>query len=163
MNNSAEQELYRLWVLLYRVTHLISSARNQELARSGISIAEAGVLTIVYGMNGKATPTGIARQLSRQPHTISSQVDRMRARGLLNKANDPDRKNVVRLSLTEKGRAAYLGATRRESVTEILSSLSQTEQKYVLSALRKLQKRAKARLTRSKQALLDVTEEEVVA
>ena len=51
---------------------------------------------------------------------------------------DLDRKNLVRVALTEKGRKAYYQSTKRESIHNITSSLSEEECQQMLSYLKTL-------------------------
>jgi len=58
----------------------------------------------------------------------------MAREGLVRKTKDLDRKNLIRVTLTEKGREAYYQSTARKSIQRILSSLSE-EQKQQLGLL----------------------------
>jgi DNA-binding MarR family transcriptional regulator len=53
-----------------------------------------------------------------------------------------DRKNLVRVSITEKGQQAYHKSTRRKSIHRIISSLSEEERQKLRSCLEKLQNKA---------------------
>lgn len=97
--------------------------------RDGISPEQAGLLFTVQAMDNKATPAPLSRHLMRQPHTVSALGDRMAKRGLIRKARDLDRKNLVRVKITEKGKKAYLPSTKRESIHRIIGSLDSKEKK----------------------------------
>lgn len=58
--------------------------------------------------------------------------------GFERKVKDLDRKNMVRIELTEKGLELYRKSSRRESIKSIVSILSsdeQTELRFLLSKL----------------------------
>ena len=100
-------------------------ARTRELFQYGITPAEAAVLVIVQAIGEKATPAEISRWLFREPHSISGLLARMEKQGLVRKVKDLDRKNLVRVVITEKGQQAYQQSTKRESIHRIMSSLSE--------------------------------------
>jgi len=60
----------------------------------------------------------------------------------LRKTQDLDRKNLVRVSITEKGQQAYHKSTMRKSIRKIMSSLSEEERQQLRSYLEKLQNKA---------------------
>ena len=85
---------------------------------------EAAVFFIVEVLVNKPTVSEIARWLLREPHSVSGLVTRMERRGLVKKVSDPHRKNLVRVTITEKGRQYYHQSTKRESIHGIMSSLT---------------------------------------
>jgi DNA-binding MarR family transcriptional regulator len=114
---------YRLWVLLCQAKDAIGKARQKELRQYGISCEQATVLFAIQSLGGKATPNEVARQLLRRHHTILGILDRMVKKGLLNKSKGLGRKNLISITLTEKGEKAYHESTRLESVHRIISCL----------------------------------------
>jgi len=141
-NISPVDEDYNLWVLLHQTTDAVLRARQKELDRFGISFIEVGVLVVIQAIGEKATPSEISRLIFREPHSVSALLNRMEKRGLLRKTQDLDRKNLVRVSITDKGRQAYDKSTRRKSIYKIISSLSEKERQQLRSCLEKLQNKA---------------------
>jgi len=139
--SSLEQD-YLLYLLLRRTAHVMSKVRSRELIKHGLSTIQVGVLLIVYTMGDKTTPTEIARQMHREPHSISSLVRRMEKDGLVNRVRDLDRKNQIRVELTQEGLKAYYQSTNREAILSMFSSLSEEERKYLKSSLEKLRGKA---------------------
>ncbi len=137
---STEDQLYQLYALLRRTTHLIIKTRNTELHPYGISSIEAAVLQISYDMDGKATASEISRQITREPHTISSLLERMEAKGLIKKTKGNGRK--VMISLTEKGREVYQLSMKLESVRNIMAVLSEKDREKLASILLKVREKA---------------------
>jgi len=99
-------------------------------------------LHIINLLGDHATPMQMAQWLFRKPHTISSILDRMEKEGLVIKHNDLKRRNLVRVSLTKKGREAYRHTAKRESIHDIMSCLSAAEIKQLRSYLDRLRDRA---------------------
>ena len=102
-----------LWILLTHTRYAIYRAREKELLRYGVSPEQVGVLFIIQALGSRATPSEIARSILRQPHTVSALIERMAEKGLVKKMHDLDRKNLVRVSLTEKGQKVYDVSTQR--------------------------------------------------
>jgi DNA-binding MarR family transcriptional regulator len=146
-NISPVDEDYNLWVLLHQTTDVVLRARQKELDQFGISVIEVGVLVVTQAIGKEATPSEISRWIFREPHTVSALLNRMEKRGLLTKTQDLDRKNLVRVSITEKGRQAYDKSTRRKSISKIISSLSEEERQQLRSCLEKLRNKAFKELT----------------
>lgn len=69
-------------------------------------------------------------------------MSRMEKQGLVTKANDLHRKNVVRVFLTDKGWQLYHQATKRESIHMVMSCLSDEEGRQLVSSLKKLRNKA---------------------
>jgi len=146
-NISSVDKDYNLWVLLHQTTDAALRARQKELDQFDISVIEAAVLVVIQAIGEKATPAEISRRIFREPHSVSALLNRMEKRGLLKKTQDLDRKNMVRVSITEKGRQAYDKSTRRKSIYKIMSSLSESERQQLTSCLEKLRNKAFKELT----------------
>jgi DNA-binding MarR family transcriptional regulator len=70
----------------------------------------------------------------------------MEKQGLVRKVNDLDKKNMVRVYLTDEGQQVYRKAAKRESIREIMSCLSDEECRQLISSLRKLRNKALKKL-----------------
>ena len=129
------------WVLLVGVRDGISNVRRKALSKYGISPIQGAVLMIVDRMGRQATPTEISRWLHRKPHAISMLVDRMEKSGLVNKVKDLERKNLVRVVMTEKGRDLYQKSLlSRATVYGIMNTLDKDELYQLVTILEKLVK-----------------------
>jgi MarR family transcriptional regulator, organic hydroperoxide resistance regulator len=127
-----------MWLLLTRARYAIYRAREKELQRYGISPEQVSILFIVQALGKRATPAAISRYIIRQPHTVSALVDRMAKRGLVKKVKDLDRKNLVRVVLTDKGQKAYDVSTKRGPIHRIMGSMGKEERKQFKATLEKL-------------------------
>jgi DNA-binding MarR family transcriptional regulator len=126
---SAEDEDQDLWFLLTHTRYAIFRARELELQRYGITPEQVSLLFVVRALGEKATPAALSRQLLRQPHTVSAIVDRMENRGLVKKVKDLDRRNLIRVAITEKGQKAFEQSTKRGPIHRIMGELSEKEKK----------------------------------
>jgi DNA-binding MarR family transcriptional regulator len=133
---------YELWVLLHQASDAVGRARDDELRPAGISMIQAGVLFIVKTAKAPVTPAEISRWLFREPHTVSGLLNRMQKQGLITKTKDLERKNLIRVTLTEKGEKAYKKSRQMKVVPKILSRLSQNERDNLRAYLEKLRSKA---------------------
>jgi DNA-binding MarR family transcriptional regulator len=133
---------YELWVLLQQACDAMTRARDNELREFGISTMQAAVLLVVKAINGPATPAEISRWLFREPHTVSGLLQRMEKEGLVRKVKDLERRNIIRVAITEKGEEAYQRSRDKNVIHEILASLSQEQQDNLRPYLETLRDRA---------------------
>ncbi len=129
---------YALWWLILHLRRAMRKLRARELFQYGITPEESSVLSVVQAVGKRATPAEIARYLLREPHSISALLSRMKEEGLVNKVKDLERKNLVRIELTDKGRKAYKQALKRESIYKVMSCLSEEESQQLSLLLEKL-------------------------
>jgi DNA-binding MarR family transcriptional regulator len=127
-----------LWMLLTHTRYAIYRAREKELQRYGVSPEQVGVLFIVQALGNKATPSEISRYILRQPHSVSALIERMSEKGLVKKVHDLDKKNLVRVSLTDKGKKLYDNSTKRGPIHKIMGILSNEERTQLKNILDKL-------------------------
>ena len=139
---SSADEDYDLWVLLGQAADAILRAGQKELDRYGISAAQAAVLFAIQAIGERATPAEITRWLLRESHTVTELLNRMEREGLVTKTKDLERKNMVRVSIIEKGRQAYQQSTKRKSIHKVMSFLSQEERQQLMASLKRLRNKA---------------------
>ena len=137
---------YSLWWLVLHTRRAMYRAREKELFKHGITPEESAVLFSVHTIGQAVSPAEISRWLLREPHSTSGLLDRMQKKGLIRKVKDLNRKNLIRVAVTEKGQQAYQHSLDRESIHNILSGLSDEEQQQLRSCLMKLRGRALAEI-----------------
>ena len=133
---------YQLWMLLDQVATLILNARDQELSQYGTTAMQAGVLFVTTRVGKETTPAEISRWILRKPSSVTGILDRMERAGLIKRSKDLPRRNLVRITLTDKGQKAYKQSLKRDTIRRIMSTLSEEEQQQLAALLEKL--RAKA-------------------
>ncbi|MCK4785222.1 MAG: winged helix DNA-binding protein [Desulfobacteraceae bacterium] len=142
MKDTPSVDLNYLWMMLHQTRDAIFKLREKELNKFGISTPKAEILFTIEAIGYRATPTEISRHVLREFHSVSSILSRMEKQGLVKKVNDLDRKNMVRVCLTDKGHQVYHEAVKRETIVKILSCLSETEGQQLASSLKKLRDEA---------------------
>jgi len=135
-------EDFNLWFLVVQTRLAILMARNKELEKFKTSNAVTAILFCIKVLGKKATPASISRLYFRKPHTLSETINRMEKKGIVRKVKDLQRKNMVRVELTEKGEEIYQNSTKRESIHKIMSCLSKKEREQVWPILQKLRDKA---------------------
>ena len=85
------------------------------------------VVHCIQNLGGVATPSEICRLLSRKHNSVSQLLTRMEKAGLITKTRDPEKKNMVRVRLTEKGLEVYNKTRASETAYEMFSVLSDEE------------------------------------
>lgn len=153
---STEDEDQDLWLLLTHTRYAVFRAREKELQRYGVSPEQVGLLFVVQQLGNNATPASISRHILRQPHTVSALVDRMAKRGLVKKVKDLDRKNLVRVVMTEKGQKTYDISTKRGPIHRILSVLEDGEKKEFKDSLEKLLAKARKEIGLDREEIFPV-------
>ncbi|MEW6142217.1 MAG: MarR family transcriptional regulator [Chloroflexota bacterium] len=138
-----QSRLLHTWVVFKQTHDLMVKLRNQELRRYGLNLEYAATLSLVPILRKKATPGEIARWRYRRPHTISKLLKYMEADGLIERTSDSQRRNVIHVTFTDKGRKAHQRAKGTiKSIKRMFSALSEDELECFLRYLEVL--RAKA-------------------
>jgi len=144
---------YELCILLGQTRDAICKARKRELEQYSVLPEQALVLFIIQAIGNEATPAEISRWLFREPHSVSGILERMKKDGLVRKAKDLHRKNLIRVMLTEKGQQAYNQSLKRKSIHQIMSSLSEEERQQLRSYLERLRSEALKHLVSRRKIL----------
>jgi DNA-binding MarR family transcriptional regulator len=147
MNKSSTfYKYYSIRVLLLEAESMMYRARSKELRKFDLTSEQAGALFVIQAIGDKATPAEISRWLLRRPHTISSLLNRMKKKGLINMVHDSHRKNIQRITLTAKGKQSYYHSIRSGSIQKILSFLSEEQYQQLRSLLKEILRRSQKEL-----------------
>ena len=130
---------HRLCTLIWQTRDALYKARQNELRQFGVTISEAAVLFFVSTIGPKVTPMKISQWLFREPQSVSELINRMYKKGLVEKTKDLKKKNMVRVSLTEKGKDIYKHTVKtRFVIKDILNCLSEEEKQKLGGLLDKV-------------------------
>ncbi len=116
---------FSLWIILTQTREAIYKARNNELDKYGITGRESAVLDAIYSLGEDVTPAKIARWVYREPHAITAILSRMQKKGFVKLSKDKIVKNLVRIAVTEKGKAAHIASLKRESINYIFKNMQE--------------------------------------
>jgi len=145
MVNISTDEEYNLWVLLAQTRDALFKARQKELTDYDISPRQSAVLFIIQAIGDNATAAEIAKYLFRETHSTYELLLRMKKERLIKSIKNKTKKEVYKL--TPKGIRAYNHSLKRDSIREIVTSLSREERVQLKSSLKKLRDTALRILT----------------
>lgn len=127
---------------LGRVGGLLERAIAAGLAEHELSIADFDVLASLRraGPPHRLNPTHFAKALMLTSGTITNRLDRLAARGLVERLDDPDDRRGTLVALTAKGKALVDAAVGDHVANEarLLGALAKTERAELDRLLRKL-------------------------
>ena len=135
-NNASDQ--YPLWVALTRTHYYLRKLREKELKKMGLSMTQSTLLAIIHRARTgdfEATPVEISKQLLRAPSTTTELIDRMVDQGMVRKVQDLDRKNMVRVEMTDLGEDLYRKSVQVEYFSKIFSKITPKRRQSLISHL----------------------------
>ena len=127
-----------LW-LFTRASKLMRGAADEAMSKHGVRVGQNMLLEILWETDG-LTPGELAGRLQIATPTVVKSVNRMAVTGLLARRPDPADARLVRVYLTEHGRAVRGAIERERNDLELRATrtLTEAEHSAVLSALRKM-------------------------
>ena len=144
---------YTLLTSLLQVADIFVKVRERELLNLNLSATSAAILFLVDAMGKDVTPAKISRMLLREPHSVSGILMRMEKQGLIKRAKNMERKNLIRVTLTAKGENALKQSMKKEGVKHIFSRLSEEQRRQFKQSLTALKDAGVKELNLSPKAL----------
>lgn len=128
---------YRLWLLLTQTRSAIFKARQRKVGQY-LHPSQAAALIVIWALDGQATPAVLSRNLFLERHSVSELITRMEKKGLVRKNKDKKIRNIVRITITKKGREVCYQAMQIDFIRRIMSSLSEEQREQLRSSLQVL-------------------------
>ncbi|WP_411102602.1 MarR family winged helix-turn-helix transcriptional regulator [Streptomyces sp. cmx-4-9] len=123
---------------LLRLTRRLHRIQKRHLEPLGITPAQSRLLRLVSQHDREEAPrmADLAARLEVVPRAVTTLVDGLEAAGCVRRVPDPANRRVIRIELTETGRATLrrLRNARTDAAEEILAPLT-AEQREVLGSL----------------------------
>ncbi|GAA4929600.1 MarR family winged helix-turn-helix transcriptional regulator [Streptomyces coeruleoprunus] len=123
---------------LLRLTRRLHRSQKRQLEAADITItpAQSRLLRTVAHYDHPPRMADLAERLEVVPRAVTSLVDGLEGSGRVRRVPDPANRRVVRIELTEEGRATLrqLRSARRAAAEDILAPLT-AEQREVLGGL----------------------------
>lgn len=123
---------------LLRFTRRVHRIQKRHLERSdlGITPAQSRLLRTLAHFGSPPRMADLAERLEVVPRAVTTLVDGLEASGMVRRAPDPSNRRVIRIEITDEGRAALstLRGARRAAAEEILAPLAE-EQRHALGTL----------------------------
>jgi MarR family transcriptional regulator, organic hydroperoxide resistance regulator len=130
-----------------KTTKVLRAAADAGMRRHGLHLGQNLLLAALWERDG-ATPGEIAAALNVTTPTVVKMATRMTAAGLLTRRRDDRDNRLVRLWLTDAGRALQkpIETERRLLEDKVTADLTDTEREHLMSALAKIHRSASALL-----------------
>ncbi|MFB7513689.1 MarR family winged helix-turn-helix transcriptional regulator [Streptomyces sp. NPDC056144] len=121
---------------LLRLTRRLHRIQKRHLEPVGITPAQSRLLRTVAHFGEPPRMADLAARLEVVPRAVTSLVDGLEASGRVRRVPDPNNRRVVRIELTDAGRATLreLRSARRAAAEDILDPLT-VDQREVLGGL----------------------------
>jgi DNA-binding MarR family transcriptional regulator len=121
---------------LLRLTRRMYRAQKRYLEPLGLTPAQSRLLRTVTHFPEPPRMADLAHRLEVVPRAVTTLVDALEANGSVRRAADPTNRRVVRIELTDEGRARLkaLRDARRAAAEDILAPLT-AEQRKLLGEL----------------------------
>ncbi|MFF4248702.1 MarR family winged helix-turn-helix transcriptional regulator [Streptomyces sp. NPDC001822] len=121
---------------LLRLTRRLQRIQSRQLEPIGITPAQFRLLRTTAHYDGPPRMADLAEKLDVVPRAVTTLVDGLEASGRVRRAPDPTNRRVVRIEITEEGRAVLrsMRAARKAAAEEILAPLT-ADQREVLGGL----------------------------
>ncbi|MFC9590193.1 MarR family winged helix-turn-helix transcriptional regulator [Streptomyces sp. NPDC056944] len=121
---------------LLRLTRRLHRIQKRHLEPVGITPAQSRLLRMVAHFGEPPRMADLAARLEVVPRAVTSLVDGLEAGDRVRRVPDPSNRRVVRIELTDTGRATLreLRSARRAAAEDILAPLT-VEQREVLEGL----------------------------
>jgi MarR family transcriptional regulator, organic hydroperoxide resistance regulator len=127
------------WAQFMRTRNLLYKLFTRDLTDLGIKPEQLGILNILKKYDGIVTPSLISRVYRREPHTISVNLKRLEAKGLIRLVKDLQRRNMIRVEITATGEEIWeRGIKKTENVDLVFAELTPAEISQLDSILKKL-------------------------
>ena len=140
-----EDSILRTFILFVQAADAAMKYADAHFYRKGgLSVIKYMVLQILAANGGTMTPSEIAKWTLREPHNITTLVDRMKRDGLIRAERNTRDKRSINITLTDRGREVLVKATptAREIVNQIMLSISEGDAVLLEKLLRILRKNA---------------------
>ncbi|WP_327100173.1 MarR family transcriptional regulator [Nocardia vinacea] len=126
-----------------RSSKVLRALADREMRTHGLHLGQNYVLALLWEQDGR-TPGEVAAALNVTTPTVVKMATRMNAAELLERRRDDHDNRLVRLWLTDKGRALQqpIEAQRQALEDKVTAELTPTERRYLMSALRKIHRTA---------------------
>jgi len=141
-SDNNDQSGYKLLALLRQTTDAVFKVRQKELKVIGVTPEQSAALAVIHALGDNAIASEVSRVLFRKPNSITILLRRLEKQGLIKKKPDKYRKNVIKLSLTDKGMKCYLSASKLDGVRDIMNQLPLKQRQQLWVYLEKIRNSA---------------------
>lgn len=137
--NETQRRALNAYISLLRCSETVSSDTTRHLAADKLSVGQFGTLEALYHL-GPLCQRDIGRKLLKTGGNITTVVDNLEKRGLVERRRNPEDRRYYSVALTEAGHDLIAGIMPRqvENITSRMAALSPQEQDELRRLCRKL-------------------------
>jgi MarR family 2-MHQ and catechol resistance regulon transcriptional repressor len=141
------QETDHVWLVMMKAMRALTRYAAADIEATGLGLSDFAVLEVLLH-KGPLPVNTIGSIVDLTPGSISIAVDRLFAKGLVNRIESTEDRRVRIVALTPRGRDLIVPAFKKHSgqMKKVLSELSPDELCGLEAALKKVGKRASALL-----------------
>ena len=141
----AAQRTDHVWLVMLKAMRALTKYATADIAETGLGLSDFGVLELLLH-KGPMPVNALGPMVDLTPGSISIAVDRLVAKGLVNRIESAKDRRVRIVALTSRGKDLIASAFREHSghMKKVFSELSLDELRSLEVALKKVGKRAVA-------------------
>jgi MarR family 2-MHQ and catechol resistance regulon transcriptional repressor len=134
-----EADAMNAFVKLMRAAEVVTSATHRHLVEANLTISQFGVLEALYHL-GSLCQRDVAKKILKSTANITTVVDNLESRGLVERIRSSDDRRYVALHLTEEGTQliAQIFPVHVQGIVQSLSALTREEQEELARLCKKL-------------------------
>jgi MarR family 2-MHQ and catechol resistance regulon transcriptional repressor len=127
------------WLILWKATRAVEARARDSIAHTGLGATDFAILEALLH-KGPMPVNTIGKKLLLTSGSITTAVDRLVAKGLVARNDDPTDRRVRVVELTREGRKLIVPAFARheQDMERVASALAATERTTLVNLLRKL-------------------------
>jgi len=137
---------HQLVVMISYTQNAIQKIIRREIKKLGLTPEQGAALIGIYVLGNKTTAAELSRFSFREPASTTIILKRLESRGLIMRKVDSHRKNISRISLTEKGHKYLQKSLRIRSLDNIVNKIPADDLTMLWSLLNNLKNRALSNL-----------------
>jgi DNA-binding MarR family transcriptional regulator len=129
MGNSSRPDnnvnTHQMIVMISIVYNAMQKLIRREIRKLGLTPEQGAALMGIYVLGNNTTAAELSRYSLREPASTTIILKRLEKQGLISRSDDAHRKNISRISLTDKGYKYYQKALNIKSLDRVLSKLTE--------------------------------------
>ena len=136
--NEANAPRSESW-LLYGVAAIVRKANDRMLAQMGLSVSQMPVLVVLREAKKPIMITKVARRLYLETPSVTTMIDRLSERGLVERLDDPKDRRKTLVALTKNGKRLVdsIGEPYRHLHEEMFGVLDGNDRENLTAILQK--------------------------
>ena len=133
---------HQLVVMMSYTQNAIHKIIRREIKKMGLTPEQGAALIGIYALGNNTTAAELSRYSFREPASTTIILKRLESMGLISRKADEHRKNISRISLTDKGQKYFQKSLKIRSLEKVVSKLPNENLIQLWSLLSDLKKHA---------------------